>query len=50
MFDGVPQAEVSAADIAGGLDMIAILSAKTGFISSNSEARSCFERKFYFGE
>ena len=39
VFDGVPQAEVSATDIAGGLDMIAILSAKTGFISSNSEAR-----------
>ena len=39
VFDGVPQTEVSAADIAGGLDMIAILSAKTGFISSNSEAR-----------
>ena len=39
VFDGVPQAEVNAADIAGGLDMIAILSAKTGFISSNSEAR-----------
>ena len=39
VFDGVPQAEVSAADIASGLDMIAILSAKTGFISSNSEAR-----------
>ena len=39
VFDGVPQAEVSAADITGGLDMIAILSAKTGFISSNSEAR-----------
>ena len=39
VFDGVPQAEVSAADIAGGLDMIAILSAKTGFINSNSEAR-----------
>jgi len=39
VFDGVPQAEVSAADIAGGLDMIAILSAETGFISSNSEAR-----------
>jgi len=39
VFGGVPQAEVGAADIAGGLDMIAILSAKTGFISSNSEAR-----------
>ena len=39
VFDGVPQAEVPASDIAAGLDMIAILSAKTGFISSNSEAR-----------
>ncbi|ACU93176.1 tyrosyl-tRNA synthetase [Capnocytophaga ochracea DSM 7271] len=39
VFDGVPQSEISATDIAGGLDMIAILSAKTGFISSNSEAR-----------
>ena len=39
VFDGVPQAEVSAADIVSGLDMIAILSAKTGFISSNYEAR-----------
>ena len=39
VFDGVPQAEVPTSDIAAGLDMIAILSAKTGFISSNSEAR-----------
>ena len=39
VFDGVPQAEVAAADIANGLDMIGILSAKTGFIASNSEAR-----------
>lgn len=39
VFDGVPQAEVPAADIAQGLDMIAVLSAKTGFIASNSEAR-----------
>jgi len=39
VFDGVPQAEVASADIAQGLDMIAVLSAKTGFIASNSEAR-----------
>ncbi|GET45191.1 tyrosine--tRNA ligase [Capnocytophaga felis] len=39
VFDGVPQAELSRADIEKGLDMIAILSAKTEFIKSNSEAR-----------
>ena len=39
MFDGVPQAEVSHSEIAAGLDMVAILSGKTGFIGSNSEAR-----------
>ena len=49
VFDGVPQAEVSAADIAGGLDMIAILSAKTGFISSNSEARRALKENSISG-
>ena len=39
VFEGVPQAEVEKADIANGLDMIAALSAKTGFLASNSEAR-----------
>ncbi|MCM4155405.1 tyrosine--tRNA ligase [Gramella sp. AN32] len=39
IFEGVPQAEVSRNDIAEGLDMIAALSAKTGFLSSNGEAR-----------
>ena len=39
MFEGVPQAAVEKADIANGLDMIAALSAKTGFLASNSEAR-----------
>ena len=39
VFDGVPQAEVSHSEIAAGLDMVAILSGKTGFIGSNSEAR-----------
>lgn len=39
VFDGVPQAEVSRNDINEGLDMIAALSAKTGFLASNSDAR-----------
>ena len=39
VFDGVPQAEVSKADLKDGLDMIAALSAKTGFLGSNGEAR-----------
>lgn len=39
VFDGVPSAEISKADFAEGLDMIAALSAKTAFLPSNSEAR-----------
>jgi len=39
VFEGVPQAEVEKTDIDNGLDMIAALSAKTGFLASNSEAR-----------
>ncbi|RNC87783.1 MAG: tyrosine--tRNA ligase [Winogradskyella sp.] len=39
VFDGVPQAEISKSEIAEGLDMIAALSAKTSFLSSNGEAR-----------
>ena len=39
VFEGVPQAEVEMADIEHGLDMIAALAAKTGFLASNSEAR-----------
>jgi tyrosyl-tRNA synthetase len=39
VFEGVPQAEVDLADIQTGLDMIAALSAKTGFLKSNGEAR-----------
>jgi len=45
VFDGVPQAEVTRADIVAGLDMIAALSAKTGFIASNSEARRALKEK-----
>jgi len=39
VFDGVPQAEVSKTDLESGLDMIAALAAKTGFLASNGEAR-----------
>ena len=39
VFDGVPNAKVSKEDIVAGLDMIAALSAKTGFLASNSDAR-----------
>ena len=39
VFDGVPQTEISLSEISNGLDMIALLSVKTGFIKSNSEAR-----------
>jgi tyrosine--tRNA ligase len=45
VFDGVPQAEVTRAEIAAGLDMIAALSAKTSFIASNSEARRALKEK-----
>ena len=39
VFDGVPQATVSIADIEEGLDMIGALAAKTNFLNSNGEAR-----------
>jgi len=39
VFEGVPQAKISQADLKEGLDMIAALSAKTNFLASNSESR-----------
>ena len=39
VFEGVPQAEIPLEEIRGGLDMIAALSARTGFLKSNGEAR-----------
>lgn len=38
VFDGVPQAEITQKQIAEGLDMVAALSAQTGFLKSNGEA------------
>ncbi|MDT0606658.1 tyrosine--tRNA ligase [Croceitalea rosinachiae] len=39
VFDGVPKAEIALSDLENGLDMIAALAAKTGFLGSNGEAR-----------
>ncbi|MEL6485207.1 MAG: tyrosine--tRNA ligase, partial [Bacteroidota bacterium] len=39
VFEGVPQATVAKEDLKGHMDMIAALSAKTGFFASNGEAR-----------
>lgn len=38
VFEGVPQAVVSRSDLKDGLDMVAALAAKTGFLGSNGEA------------
>jgi len=39
VFEGVLQAEIEKVEFENGLDMIAALSAKTGFLASNSDAR-----------
>jgi len=39
VFEGVPQAEIAKTEIETGLDMIAALAEKTGFLKSNGEAR-----------
>lgn len=39
VFDGVPQSEIAAGLIDEGLDIIAALSEKSGFLKSNGEAR-----------
>jgi tyrosyl-tRNA synthetase len=39
VFDGVPQTEISSADLENGLDIIAALAEKGGFLKSNGEAR-----------
>lgn len=39
VFEGVPMAELSLAEIEEGLDMIGALAAKTNFLASNSDAR-----------
>jgi len=39
VFDGVPQAEISKADVEAGLPIIEALAGKSGFMPSNGEAR-----------
>ncbi len=39
VFDGVPQTEIATSDIENGLDIIAALAEKGGFLKSNGEAR-----------
>src|SRR5690606_31841542 len=39
VFDGVPQAEISISQLKSGIDIIAVLSEKSGFLPSASEAR-----------
>ncbi len=39
VFEGVPQAEVSAASINAGFDIVAAMATDTGFLKSNGEAR-----------
>ena len=39
IFEGVPQAEIDLADIKNGITIVDALATKTGFLSSNGEAR-----------
>lgn len=39
VFDGVPQTEVERSDVENGIDIIAALAEKGGFLKSNGEAR-----------
>ena len=45
IFDGVPQAGISQADLQEGLGIIDALSGKTGFLKSNSEARRAVQQR-----
>lgn len=45
VFDGVPQAEVSRHTIDSGLDIVAALVEKSGFLKSNGEARRALEQQ-----
>ncbi|MCC4211668.1 tyrosine--tRNA ligase [Leeuwenhoekiella parthenopeia] len=44
VFEGVPQAEVSRGEIEAGLDIVAALAEKTGFLQSNGEARRALKQ------
>ena len=39
VFEGIPMAEVALSDLEEGIDIVSLLNEKTGFLSSNGEAR-----------
>ncbi len=43
VFDGVPQAEISSADIHNGIPIVDVLNEKSGFMKSNGEARRALQ-------
>lgn len=43
IFDGVPQAEIAKSDLKDGLDIVAVLNEKSGFMKSNGEARRALQ-------
>ncbi len=45
VFDGVPQTDILRSDIENGLDIIAALAEKGGFLKSNGEARRALKEK-----
>ena len=44
VFEGVPQAEIRRGEIEAGLDIVAALAEKTGFLQSNGEARRALKQ------
>ena len=44
VFEGVPQTEIGRAELVNGLDIIAALAEKSGFLASNSEARRALKQ------
>ncbi len=43
VFDGVPQAEITKSDVDSGLSIIDALASKSGFVTSNGEARRALQ-------
>ena len=43
IFEGVPQADLSGADLKNGIDVVDALNEKSGFLKSNGEARSALK-------
>lgn len=43
VFEGVPQAEVAKSEVYAGVDIVALLNEKSGFLKSNGEARRALQ-------